>query len=336
MRNNMQQLTGVAVLLALWISGCTSSRQPDLAAEGPAAAAPQSPANEINRANFSGQPAGAAREPAQQLLAHGPYRAEVLDLPGLAQVRAAVVYRHDARRPMPIIVSFMPGSLNQAMEASAKLTQAGDGPLTVDVPLVEDLYRDVVDRGIMVAAITARDIPWPAGRPRWIWPTPDAAGAHFFATWGRIAPFDFGTLLDVLEERPDVRPDRVGYFGFSTTALIGYALVANESRINVAVLNGGAGDLGQFAAGWSRNYDWASKGIELWPETVRELELHNPLLRVDRIAPKAILMMNGGEDRIIPIEAARSFHTALRPHYRTYDGWKSILLEWLDRYLIGE
>lgn len=348
----------ILVLVVATLAACKNGASRALQEHAERTAAPGSALNAINRENREpglGTVQKAATTSAESLIRRvwtdGTYTLEQVQLPNEPALLVQLVYRKDAQKPMPVVIGFPPGTVHEIVKEGDKLPRQTPGPIATDKPIVTDLFKSVVDRGAMLATVTPRPIPWPEGRNRWIWPTPDAAGAQFFITWARVAPWDFGPLLDYTQTRPDVRPERVGYFGFSTTALIGYGLVAHEPRVNVAVLLGGAGDLAEFAAGWARNYDWESKRIELWPETLEALAAHNPLLKADRVAPKAILMMNGGDDTIIPIEAARSYFKALLPHYQNhrdrlqlivfegeghnwhYPNHTQMLLEWFDRFL---
>jgi hypothetical protein len=338
-------------LLLVASGGCSSAKRDDRMSR------PTTTAFDQGRVGTESQKPASTRDgqsPIRRTMTHAGYVAEQSQLPGEPELVALLVYRADAARPMPVIVGFPPGPMKKVLDAAEGLPRQTQRPAEIDAAIAGQApYKDLIDRGVMIAMLSPREIPWAEGRKRWVWPTPDAAGAEFFATWAKVAPWDFGPLIDYLETRDDVRYGSVGYFGFSTTALIGYGLLASDPRVNVAVLAGGAGDLAEFAAGWARNYDWQGKGISLWPETAQKLADHNPLRHVKRIAPKAVLMLNGGDDQIIPIEAARSFFNALLPYYKdqrervqlvVFEGeghnwhhpWlNTLLVEWFERFLIN-
>ena len=81
---------------------------------------------------------------------------------------------------------------------------------------------------------------------------------------------------------------------------------------------------------------------------------HDPILFVEEIYPRALLMMNGGKDWLIPIESVIEYHEALYTLYAADPdrlqlvifhgaghGWDPewnlwMTLDWFDRNLIAE
>lgn len=267
-------------------------------------------------------------------------------------------YRDDAKRPMPVFLGYYSPRDRAAAEQARMLAADAKAPIEGEVPALAEYAEALLKRGCAVVThlnTNPPEQPWPEGRPKWIWPTPDPAGAEAFTLTSVLAPGDTGKVIDYIETRPDLlRADRIGYLGGSTTALIGYGLLSKERRITCAVLGAGSGYLRGFIEGWARNYNWKEKGFELWPETDTKLRDHDPILFVEEIYPRALLMMNGGKDWLIPIESVIEYHEALYPLYAADPdrlqlvifhgaghGWDQewnlrMTLDWFDRYLIAE
>jgi dienelactone hydrolase len=282
---------------------------------------------------------------------------EQVQLPGHEEITVHINYRKDAPRPMPVLLGY-PNLREKKVGELMKDAEPTTRPvLGESLPAVSGVGQKFLEHGgALVNFINSKpaEHPWPEGKARWVWPTPDPAGAEAWAQAAMYAPGDFGTVIDYVQSRTDLRRDRIGYIGGSTTAMIGYGLISKEPRVTCAVLCAGSGDFAGFNEGWARNYDWKSKGFEVWEETRAKLREHDPILFVDRIYPRALLMLNGGKDRIIPVESARHYFEALYPHYAADPdrlqmivfegaghGWDQewndeIITDWLDRYLIRE
>jgi len=282
---------------------------------------------------------------------------EILPLPGHPEILVSLDYRKSARKPMPVFLGFL-GQRERKIEELLK--DAGPATQTLAkgaLPDLSEVHQTLVDRGCaLVNFVNTKppEHPWPEGKARWVWPTPDPAGAEAFAQTAMYAPGDFATVIDYVETRADLRRDRIGYLGGSTTALIGYGLISKEPRITCAVLGAGSGYLTGFVEGWARNYHWKDKGFKVWKETKATLKEHDPILFVDRIYPRALLMTNGAKDWLIPIESVRHYFEALFPYYAddparlqliVFEGaghgwdpkWNTfMILDWLDRYLIQD
>jgi dipeptidyl aminopeptidase/acylaminoacyl peptidase len=91
---------------------------------------------------------------------------------------------------------------------------------------------------------------------------------------------DFGRSIDYLETRTDIDRDRLAYYGISWGACVAPLLLAGESRIKTAVLQGG--------------------GLEL-EESPPEVDPFNFVPRVT----VPVLMLNGRYDFELPLEASQ-------------------------------
>src|SRR5207248_4272348 len=74
------------------------------------------------------------------------------------------------------------------------------------------------------------------------------------------------------------------------------------------------GAYGEWFKTWKTNGLWVGKTDDLWPET-RELLTDEPIRHVDTMFPCAVLMVNGGNDKVVDPATARSFAAAARPYY---------------------
>jgi serine/threonine protein kinase/pimeloyl-ACP methyl ester carboxylesterase len=112
---------------------------------------------------------------------------------------------------------------------------------------------------------------------------------------------DLGTSIDYLESRKDIDSSKLAYCGYSLGARIAPVLLANEPRLNAAVLFDGGFTLGRVIADMPRPLP--DPGMPL-PGPAR------PLPEADGInfAPRVkmpVLMLNGRYDFIFPVEASQ-------------------------------
>ena len=68
---------------------------------------------------------------------------------------------------------------------------------------------------------------------------------------------------------------------------------------------------------WHTNGLWKGKTKELWPETEQLLSRHDPILHVDGLFPTAVLLVCGGDDRIVAPSTTRAFVDAARSYYES-------------------
>ena len=126
--------------------------------------------------------------------------------------------------------------------------------------------------------------------------------------------------VDYLGTRSDIDPKRVGLIGVSLGAIIGTVSMGVDSRLKAAVLISGGGDwglilqsladrnafIGGRPMGGLKGTDWDLVRAFLAPE--------DPLTFGAHIAPRPLLMENGGADNIIVPAAARLLYdSASRP-----------------------
>ena len=149
---------------------------------------------------------------------------------------------------------------------------------------------------------------------------------------------DLQRAVDILEERPEVDPDRLGYFGVSWGGSMGGLLAAVEDRIKAYVLVVGDGGLVEHTADPGEdglNIHFSDKwAAYMWPT--------EPLHFVGRAAPAALLFQNGIYDQHVPPHDALRFYTAASEPKSIiwYDAdhnlpWEFVqdAAEWLQPYL---
>jgi dienelactone hydrolase len=120
--------------------------------------------------------------------------------------------------------------------------------------------------------------------------------------------------VDVLQDRADVDPARIGFFGWSAGARSGAILAGVEHRLRAFVLvGGGAVPLAEYAA---------AVPPSLGPEVVRVLQPVDPLRWIAEARPRTILFLDGTHDEVVPVRAQRTLiATAPAPqHTRRYAG----------------
>ena len=149
---------------------------------------------------------------------------------------------------------------------------------------------------------------------------------------------DLQRAVDILEERPEVDPDRLGYFGVSWGGSMGGLLAAVEDRIKAYVLVVGDGGLVEHTADPGEdglNIHFSDKwAAYMWPT--------EPLHFVGQAAPAALLFQNGIHDQHVPPHDALRFYTAASEPKSIiwYDAdhnlpWEFVqdAAEWLQAYL---
>lgn len=122
--------------------------------------------------------------------------------------------------------------------------------------------------------------------------------------------------LDYLDTRPDINKRRIGLVGVSLGAIIGTVSAGVDTRLRAVVLISCGGDWGLILQsladrnaviaghpmGTLKGTDWGLVRAFLAPE--------DPLTFAAHIAPRPVLMENGGQDNIIVPAAARKLCAA--------------------------
>lgn len=178
-----------------------------------------------------------------------------------------------------------------------------------------DWSTDLVDEGYMLAAFTVAYPPDSDPNRRPVWLYFDQRFAHGYVLGGKRAPGDAARVIDYLVSRKDVNPAKIGWLGSSSTGIPGLSVAVHEPRLAAIVAFVSTGAYRQWLETWIPNGLWRAEDKQLWPETLELLKEHDPILHVDHLFPKAVLMVSGGEDKVVDPKTAKSFVDAARPFY---------------------
>ncbi len=176
---------------------------------------------------------------------------------------------------------------------------------------------NLVNEGYMLAAFTAAypPDPDPARRPQWLYF--DQRFAHSYVLGGHRAANDAGIVMKYLAQRDDVSPKKIGWLGSSSTGIPGLFVTTQGPRLAAIVAFVSTGDCGAWFDTWHSNGLWRGDTNGLWPETEELLRQYDPVLHATNAFPTAVLMVNGGVDKVVDPRTARSFVDAARPAYQS-------------------
>jgi hypothetical protein len=173
----------------------------------------------------------------------------------------------------------------------------------------------LLSSGFMLVAFRVAHAPDPDPNRRPEWLHFDQRFAHGYVLAATRAPTDAGRVIDYLIARGDVHPAKIGWFGVSSSGIPGLAVATQEPRLAVVLGFVTTGALRQWFETWHTNALWKGETEELWPETEELLREHDPILHVGDMFPTAVLLVCGGNDRVVDPGTARAFIDAARPHY---------------------
>lgn len=173
---------------------------------------------------------------------------------------------------------------------------------------------NLVREGYMLVAFSMAypPDPDPARRPQWLFF--DQRFAHSYVVGGYRAAADAQRVVDYLIARGDVNPDKIGWLGSSSTGIPGLAVATRGPRLAAVVAFVSTGAYRKWLETWHTNGLWRGQGDALWPET-EELLKYDPILHAEKLYPTAVLMVSGGNDKVVDPATARAFVDAARPFY---------------------
>src|SRR5262249_47266721 len=138
---------------------------------------------------------------------------------------------------------------------------------------------------------------------------------------------DVSRIIDALSARADVDRSRIGVMGISMGSSTCMVLAWKEPRISVVVGLIGAVDFWYDVTKTPAGRAQDARRKSLSPRVRQLVASLNPGDRQSAIAPKALLLANGGRDRGIDIGSIRTFVKELRPSYKHCPDRLSILEE---------
>src|SRR3984957_9643603 len=176
---------------------------------------------------------------------------------------------------------------------------------------------NLVNEGYLLAAFTSDYPPDPdfKRRPQWLYF--DQRFAHSYVLGGHRAAKDAAVVIDYLVKRGDVPRDKIGWLGSSSTGIPGLFVTTEGPRLAAIVAFVSTGACREWFDTWHSNGLWRGSSDGLWPDTDKLLAEYDPILYASNAFPTAVLMVNGGTDKIVDPKTARSFVDAARPAYRS-------------------
>jgi dienelactone hydrolase len=176
---------------------------------------------------------------------------------------------------------------------------------------------NLVNEGYMLVAFTAAHSPDPdpARRPQWLYF--DQRFAHSYVQGAQRAISDSRTVINYLARRGDIEPEKIGWLGSSSTGIPGLAVATQGPRLAAVVAFVSTGAYRQWFDTWQPNGLWKGPTNSLWPETETLLRHYDPILHAEKLFPTPVLMVSGGEDKVVDPKTARAFVEAARPSYKS-------------------
>ena len=187
-------------------------------------------------------------------------------------------------------------------------------PGAIDASALPEWSTGLLGDGYMLCAfrVEREPDPDPDRRPQWLFF--DQRFAHQYARMGVETPLDAQRVVDHLATRADVAPDKLGWLGSSTTGIPGLAVATQGPRLAAVVAFVSTGAYRQWFATWRPNGLWQGDGGPLWPETEAVLD-HDPILHVANLYPTAVMLISGGDDKVVDPATTEEFVAAARPYY---------------------
>jgi hypothetical protein len=174
---------------------------------------------------------------------------------------------------------------------------------------------NLIQEGWMLCAFSVAHAPDPdpARRPQWLVFDERFANSYPLAAQHAIA--DSQRVIAYLRTRADVNPDKLGWFGSSSTGIPGLAVATQGPRLAAVVAFVSTGAYRAWLDTWQPNGLWRGGTNGLWPETQHMLAVVDPILHASNLWPTATLLVNGADDKVVDIRSTRAFVEAARPAF---------------------
>jgi dipeptidyl aminopeptidase/acylaminoacyl peptidase len=130
--------------------------------------------------------------------------------------------------------------------------------------------------------------------------------------WGAPERQSIGAAADWLLTQPDVDPARIGAMGISMGGYILVQAAANDSRIRAVVLSAAPADVTEQTRYASNRWGRLSEIPAQWALQASGMPVHEmlPLEVIRTIAPRAVFILGGTLDNIVPEYMARQLYQA--------------------------
>jgi dienelactone hydrolase len=113
---------------------------------------------------------------------------------------------------------------------------------------------------------------------------------------------DLMRAVDYLTSRDDINKERIGFVGTSMGGAIGALFCAYEPRVKAVLLAITGGNFDKLRIGAGELQD---------QEKIRQAyRIVDPILYVDKISPRSLLMINGAHDEVVPRAATEALFEA--------------------------
>jgi dienelactone hydrolase len=176
---------------------------------------------------------------------------------------------------------------------------------------------NLVSEGYMLAAFTAAHAPDPDPDRRPVWLYFDQRFAHSYVQGAQWTISDSRAVIKYLSRRSDVDAAKIGWLGSSSTGIPGLAVATQGPRLAAIVAFVSTGAYRQWFDTWQPNGLWKGQTNSLWPETEALLRDYDPILHATNLYPTAVLMVSGGNDKVVDPKTAGAFVDAARPVYNS-------------------
>ncbi len=121
---------------------------------------------------------------------------------------------------------------------------------------------------------------------------------------------DIRTLIDSFADDAQIDLDRIGMAGVSMGGFISFMSLVYEKRIKVAVPMIGSPD-------WEMFIDHHPEFGKLVDDKLRARILKtNPIRHADKLATRALLVLNGMQDKVVPVMGVNRLHKVIKPMYK--------------------
>lgn len=174
---------------------------------------------------------------------------------------------------------------------------------------------NLLQEGYLLCAFSVAHAPDtdPARRPQWL--VFDERFANSYPLAAHRAIGDSQRVVAYLNSRGDLNPQKIGWFGSSSTGIPGLAVATQGPRLAAVVAFVSTGAYRAWLDTWRPNGLWSGGTNGFWPETERLLAGIDPVLHATNLWPTATLLVNGGADLVVDFRSARAFVDAARPAF---------------------
>lgn len=120
--------------------------------------------------------------------------------------------------------------------------------------------------------------------------------------------------VDHLSARADVDPKRLGILGFSMGGYITALAAAQDPRLRAVAIAAAPPDAREHTRYEYRRWTWLGQRAALWALERHGMDLDgpSPLHEITRISPRALLVIGGTDDRVVPASMVEALFAAAR------------------------